>query len=59
MSMTPIQAIRKKCLNCSNGQYVEVRNCPANDCSLWEYRLGKRPPKINSKTKTHKLAKDF
>ena len=41
--MTPIQAIRKKCLACSNYQPKEVRFCPIRDCSIFEYRFGKNP----------------
>lgn len=40
---TPMKAIRAKCLECSNGQYSEVRLCPAVNCPLYAYRLGKRP----------------
>lgn len=40
---TPIKAIRAKCLDCCCGQVSEVRLCEANDCPLWEYRMGKRP----------------
>lgn len=43
--LTPIKAIRKKCLNCSNEQWIEVKRCPIEECPLWEYRLGRRPPK--------------
>lgn len=41
--MTPVKAIRAKCLECSNGQYSEVRACPATDCPLYAYRFGHRP----------------
>jgi hypothetical protein len=43
--LTPIKAIRVKCLDCSNGQYSEVRECSIKDCHLWLYRMGKRPTK--------------
>lgn len=42
---TPMKAIRAKCLDCSNGQYIEVKLCPIEKCPLYEYRLGHRPPK--------------
>ena len=42
---TPIKAIRMKCLDCSCGQTVEVRKCPAIECPLYPYRMGKRPTK--------------
>lgn len=41
--LTPMKAIRAKCLECSCGQYKEVRLCPIKDCALYEYRLGHRP----------------
>lgn len=41
---TPMKAIRAKCLDCANGQFVEVRECPVKKCPLWEYRTGHRPP---------------
>lgn len=39
--MTPLEAIRKKCLQCSNYQHKEVENCPIKDCPLYLYRFGK------------------
>lgn len=40
---TPLKAIRAKCLDCSNGQIVEVRECVIPNCPLWPYRMGMRP----------------
>jgi len=57
--LTPIRAIRAKCLDCACGQYSEVRECIINDCPLWEYRLGKRPAKSNSAAKSPKPDKEF
>jgi len=44
--VTPMKAIRLKCLDCSAGSAKEVRQCPVKDCSLWPYRLGKRPETV-------------
>ena len=41
--LTPIKSIRKKCLDCCNGQYNEIRNCTVINCALYPYRMGKRP----------------
>ena len=41
--MTPIKAIRLKCLDCMCGNAMEVKLCPAKDCSLYEFRLGHNP----------------
>lgn len=49
--MTPIKSIRVKCLDCSGGSYKEVTLCPVKDCSLYEYRFGKRPTTMQNKKK--------
>lgn len=41
--LTPLKAIRKKCLDCCYGQFKEVKLCTAINCPLYEYRLGHRP----------------
>jgi hypothetical protein len=41
--MTPIQAIRAKCLDCCCDQANEVKLCTAIRCPLWPFRLGKNP----------------
>ena len=40
---TPLQALRKKCLDCGCNQYKEVELCPVQDCPLWPYRFGRIP----------------
>lgn len=41
--LTPIKAIRAKCMECSGGSFKEVRECHITDCALHPYRLGKNP----------------
>lgn len=41
--MTPMQAIRAKCIDCMCGQVAEVKICPSEDCPLWAFRFGKNP----------------
>lgn len=41
--LTPIKAIRAKCLDCMCNQATEVRLCPLTDCSLYPYRMGHNP----------------
>ena len=43
MHLTPVKAIRAKCLDCCCGNTAEVRRCPAVKCTLHPYRMGKRP----------------
>ena len=41
--MTPMKAIRAKCLDCCYGSSHEVRLCTAEKCPLYPYRFCKRP----------------
>lgn len=41
--MTPVQAIRAKCIDCMCGSVYEVRLCPSEDCSLYPFRMGHNP----------------
>jgi hypothetical protein len=41
--MSPLKAIRAKCLDCSCYQISEVRLCEAVKCPLWPFRAGKHP----------------
>jgi len=43
MKLTPIRAIRQKCLDCCAGQPKEVKLCPVEKCPLYLYRMGRRP----------------
>jgi len=41
--ITPLRAVRLKCLDCCLGQAHEVRLCPCKDCPLYPYRFGRKP----------------
>ncbi len=43
MKLTPMKAIRRKCIDCSCGSSNEVKLCPVKNCPLYDYRFGKRP----------------
>ena len=47
-SLTPLKAIRLKCLDCCLGSSHEVRLCPCKDCPHYPYRFGRRPKGENS-----------
>ena len=38
-----LQAIRRKCLDCSAFQPSEVRECRVTMCALWPFRMGEDP----------------
>ena len=41
--VSPLRALRLKCLDCCNGSAQEVRLCTAIDCSSWPFRMGRNP----------------
>lgn len=51
--MTPIKAIRAKCIDCCCGNVSEVRRCPCEDCPLYPYRMGHRPKKEQDGIETY------
>lgn len=57
-NLTPIQAIRKKCLECSNGQYNEIRGCLIRTCPLYSFRTGEKHIKKECGT-SEQISLDF
>lgn len=41
--LTPMKAIRARCLDCSGYSVKEVRECSIDTCPLHPYRFGHRP----------------
>ena len=39
----PVKAIRAKCLDCCGGSSNEVKLCPATECPIYAFRLGRNP----------------
>ena len=50
VSLTPIKAIKEKCLDCCCGQREEVKMCPVKTCPLHDFRLGKNPKRKRNLT---------
>lgn len=42
-NISPLKAIREKCLDCSCGSRKEVELCPISKCALFPFRFGKNP----------------
>lgn len=38
--MSAKKAIREFCLSCTLNSYTEVRECPSEDCAIWNFREG-------------------
>lgn len=43
MTISPLKAIRKHCLDCGEGSANEVKLCPVTRCALYPFRFGKNP----------------
>jgi len=41
--LSPLQAVKRYCAWCFNGQSRQVRDCTATHCSLYPYRMGHNP----------------
>lgn len=42
-NISPLKAIRLKCLECSGGKAQEVKNCELSECPLFPYRFASNP----------------
>lgn len=47
-TISPLRAIRLKCLDCCCQQRNEVKDCTAANCPLFNFRLGKNPNRKSS-----------
>ena len=43
ISMSPLSALRARCLDCCGGSSDEVRKCIAVRCASWPFRMGANP----------------
>ncbi len=41
--LTPLKAIRLRCIDCCAGSVNEVRLCTVHGCPLYPFRFGKNP----------------
>ena len=42
-AMSPLKALRLRCIDCCAGSSLEVRLCTAVSCPAWPFRLGNSP----------------
>lgn len=54
--LSPLKAIRAKCMDCSGQSFKEVRTCPVKSCPLWVYRMGKHPGRKREMTEEQRQA---
>jgi len=48
LTLSPIKAIRAKCLECQARSRKAVRNCASDSCPLWHYRMGVHPARAGA-----------
>jgi len=56
--VSPMKAIRLKCLECCAGSSNEVKVCDMDDCPLWAYRFGRyldRPKRVLTEDQRQEL----
>lgn len=41
--LSPVRAIRNKCLDCTCWQPKEIEHCTIADCACYPFRMGKNP----------------
>ena len=42
-AMSPLKALRVRCIDCKGGELSGVRRCGHLDCPSWPYRMGTNP----------------
>ena len=40
---SPLEAIRRECMSCTDGSGKEIKRCVFTSCALHPYRMGKNP----------------
>ena len=46
VELTPVKAIRLRCLDCCCWNQNEVRLCAYKSCALFPYRMGRKPAPV-------------
>ena len=41
--MSPLKALRLRCIDCYGGSLKSVRGCTSTDCPSWPFRMGRNP----------------
>ena len=42
-AMSPLKALRLRCIDCYGGCLKSVRGCTSKDCPSWPFRMGRNP----------------
>ena len=56
--ITPMKAIRQKCLDCSCGQVSEIKECPIKKCPLYSFRMGYKLDENGNRKKSRTIKQE-
>lgn len=42
-AVTPLKAVRAKCVQCQGGMVKQIAQCPSTTCALHPFRMGTNP----------------
>ena len=56
--ITPMKAIRQKCLDCSCEQLSEVKECSIKNCALYPFRVGYKLDENGNRRKGKPLSEE-
>lgn len=56
--VTPMKAIRQKCLDCSCGQVSEIKECPIKKCPLYSFRMGYKLDENGNRKKSRTITQE-
>ncbi|ATV35694.1 hypothetical protein [Fusobacterium pseudoperiodonticum] len=56
--ITPMKAIRQKCLDCSCEQLSEVKECSIKNCALYPFRMGYKLDENGNRRKGKPLSEE-
>lgn len=57
--ITPVKAIRLRCIDCSGNNHAEVKRCEHEDCPLHMWRFGRKPRHLISDAEREKAKKGY
>ena len=58
-AMSPLKALRLRCIDCYGGCLKSVRCCTATDCPSWPFRMGQSPWRTPASEERRQLGREL
>ena len=58
-AMSPLKALRLRCIDCYGGSLKSVRGCTSTDCPSWPFRMGRNPWRAPASEERKQRARDL